>query len=348
MEQTAGDRSPHPARHTSSLKHSLLPQGFRKLSIVAPVFNEASHVSEFVDRCVVAARACLLSTFEVILVDDGSWDRSREVIAHKIREYPGLVKLVELSRNFGQQSAFHAGLSLAVGDVVVTLDSDLQDPPELIPRLVEKMRDGHSLVYARRVSVAGGSWGASGHSGLKAIGAYVFHRLMSRMASYPIASDVGEYRCMSRRVVDHLLEFPETSIFLPGLVAYVGFSASSVEYVRQKRSDRAPTTLWRLTGRALDALTSFSIAPLVLVMPLALAAWLVPAGMLVWLLVDALVFRRASSTTALGWLLGSIAWCLTLSVLAVIAHYLGRIFFEIKRRPRYFLRRIVDKGNDDE
>ena len=124
--------------------------------------------------------------------------------------------------------------------------------------------------------------------------------------------------------------------------------AGSVEYVRQRRSDRAPTTLGRLTGRALDALTSFSIAPLVLVMPLALATWLIPAGMLVWLLVNALVFRRASSTTALGWLLGSIAWCLTLSVLAVIAHYLGRIFFEIKRRPRYFLRRIVDKGNDGE
>lgn len=305
-------------------------------------------MSEFVDRCVAAARACSLSVFEVILVDDGSRDRSREIIAQKIREYSGLVKLVELSRNFGQQSAFHAGLSLAAGDIVVTLDSDLQDPPELIPHLVEKMRDGHSVVYARRVSVAGGSWGASGHSGLKAVGAYAFHRLMSRMGSHPIASDVGEYRCMSRRVVDHLLEFPESAIFLPGLVAYVGFSTGYVEYVRQRRSDRAPTTLRRLTGRALDALTSFSVAPLVLVMPLAGAAWLVPAGILVWLLLDTLAFGRAFTATTLGWLLGSIAWCLTLSVLAVIAHYLGRIFIEIKRRPRYFLRRIVDKGNDDE
>jgi hypothetical protein len=334
-------------RHITETSPDPAGKGFTKLSIVAPVFNEASHVSEFVDRCVAAARGCSLSAFEVILVDDGSRDRSREIIAQKIREYPGLVKLVELSRNFGQQSAFHAGLSIAVGDIVVTLDSDLQDPPELIPRLVEKMRDGHSLVYARRVSVAGGSWGASGHSGVKAVGAYVFHRLMSRIGSHAIASDVGEYRCMSRRVVDHLLEFPESAIFLPGLVAYVGFSAGFVEYVRQQRTGRAPTTLRRLTGRALDALTSFSIAPLVLVMPLAGVAWLVPAGMLGWLLVGALVFRRAPTAAALGWFLGATAWCLTLSVLAVMAHYLGRIFIEIKRRPRYFVRRIADRGNDN-
>jgi glycosyltransferase involved in cell wall biosynthesis len=335
-------------RHITETSFDPAGKGHAKLSIVAPVYNEASHVSEFVDRCVTAARACSLSAFEIILVDDGSRDRSREIIAQKIREYPGLVKLVELSRNFGQQSAFHAGLSIAAGDAVITLDSDLQDPPELIPRLVEKMRNGDSVVYARRVSAAGGSWGASGHSGLKAAGAYVFHRLMSRNKSHAIASDVGEYRCMSRRVVDHLLEFPETAFFLPGLVAYVGFSAGFVEYVRQRRSDRAPTTLRRLTGRALDALTSFSIAPLVLVIPLAVVAWLVPAGMLAWLLVGALVFHRAPTASAFGWLLGATAWCLTLSVLAVMAHYLGRIFIEIKRRPRYFIRRIADKGNDDE
>jgi len=312
---------------------------------VAPVFNEASHVSEFVDRCVAAARACSPSPFELVLVDDGSRDRSREIITQKISEYPGLVKLVELSRNFGQQAAFHAGLSLAAGDIVVTLDSDLQDPPELIPRLVENLREGYGVVYARRVSSAGGRWGASGHSGLKAVGAFIFHRLMSRMGSHPIASDVGEYRCMSRQVVDHLLEFPESAVFLPGLVAYVGFRTGYVEYVRQRRSDRAPTTLRRLTGRALDALTSFSVAPLVLVMPLAVAVWLIPAGMLLWLVADALVFHRTPSAAALGWFWGAVAWCLTLSVLAVIAHYLGRIFIEIKRRPRYFVRRIVDKSN---
>src|SRR5262249_1137553 len=100
-----------------------------------------------------------------------------------------------------------------------------------------------------------------------------------------------------------------------------------------------------LTGRAVDALASFSVAPLVLVMPLAVAVWLIPAGMPLWLVADALVFHRTPSAAALGWFWGAVAWCLTLSVLAVIAHYLGRIFIEIKRRPRYFVRRIVDKSN---
>lgn len=312
------------------------------LSIISPVFNEASHIAEFIDRCLSAAQACPVSSFELILVNDGSNDRSGEIIVGKIRKYPGLVKLVELSRNFGQQSAFHAGLSFASGDIVVTLDSDLQDPPELIPNLVEKMKEGFDLVYAKRVNRKGGRWKASGHTGLKSIGAFLFHQLMSQMKGNPIPRDVGEYRAMGRELVNHLLEFPEYMIFLPGLVAYIGFNVGFVEYVRTPRDDRAGVTLPRLTARALDALTTFSIMPINLISIAGLATWVFPAILLGWILTD-LMRGRIPSSIVVVLLTAATAWCLMLSMLAIMAHYVGRIFLEVKQRPRYFVRRVFDK-----
>lgn len=314
------------------------------VSIIAPVFNEEGRLGAFLDRCLAAAEACPASSVEVIIVDDGSRDRSRDLVIATSRKHPGIIRLIELSRNFGQQAAFHAGLSLARGDLIVTLDSDLQDPPELIPRLVEKALEGFDIVYGRRVSQSGGRWGASGHTGVKALGAFVFHRLMSRLKSHSIPPDVGEYRCMSRRVVDHVLEFSESMVFLPGLVSYTGFNVAFVDYARRRRDNRAPTSMRRLAMRALDALTTFSIAPVVLVLMLAAAAWIVPIVVLTW--VASALLTSQPPAVPLMWLAASLAWCVTVSMLAIIAHYVGRIFIEVKRRPRYFVRRVVEKPED--
>jgi dolichol-phosphate mannosyltransferase len=315
------------------------------LSVVAPVYNEEAHLAEFIERCVRAASACAGDEFEIVLVDDGSVDRSREVIREAMRRHPGSVKLLELSRNFGQQAAFHAGLAYARGDVIVTLDSDLQDPPEVIPRLVEKLAEGFDVVYARRVSARGKPWGASGHRGLKAFGAFMFHQLMSRTQSNPIPADVGEFRCLRRSLLDRLLEFPESMIFIPGLVAYLGFDAGFSHYMRGTRGDRAPTTLRHLTARALDALTTFSVTPTIIVMILGLAAWAAPLTVLVWAGWE-LLLGPGLSVTTLTWLVGSAAWATVCFSLAVIAHYVGRIFIEVKRRPRYFIKRVVEKPDD--
>jgi glycosyltransferase involved in cell wall biosynthesis len=312
------------------------------LSIVAPVFNEESHVAEFVDRCLSAGRACQVSSFELILVNDGSRDRSGEIIEEKIQENPGVVRLVELSRNFGQQPAFHAGLSVASGSMVVTLDSDLQDPPELIPSLVQKLREGFDLVYARRVSPNDGSFGASGHMGLRSVGAFLYHRLMSRVKTNPLPRDVGEYRIMTRELVNNLLEFSECLIFLPGLVAYLGFSVGFVEYVRCRRRDRPRTSLVHLTTRVMDALTTFSIMPINLIVFIGLAAWMLPLALTGWILVN-LLLGKLPTVVSMALLASLIAWCLTLSVLVIVAHYVGRIFLETKRRPRYFIKRSRDK-----
>jgi polyisoprenyl-phosphate glycosyltransferase len=311
------------------------------LSIVAPVYNEETLVEEFIERVLAAARLSDVSEYELILVNDGSRDRSAELILKKVAEYPDTVRLVEFSRNFGQQAAFYAGLSFAQGDFVVTLDSDLQDPPEVIPKLVEKMRDGFDIVYAKRVPIGGGNFGASGHTGLKSVGAYLFHLLMSRRRIAPIPRDVGEYRCMRRDMVQHLMNFSEYMIFLPGLVASLGFSVATVDYVRQRRANQPQASVWALALRGFDALTTFSVLPLNFILGATVAAWLLPVAVALWMTVDAVALGKAPSTIALATLAALTAWCITLTAIGVMAHYLGRMFLEIKSRPRYFIKRTV-------
>ena len=319
-----------------------MPRGV--LSVVAPVYNEETLVEEFIERVLAAARVSDVSAFELILVNDGSRDRSGDLILEKVAEYPDTIRLVEFSRNFGQQAAFHAGLSFAQGDFVVTLDSDLQDPPELIPKLIEKMRDGFDIVYAKRVPVGGGNYGASGHTGLKSLGAYLFHLLMSRRRHAPIPRDVGEYRCMRKDMVQHLLNFSEYMIFLPGLVASLGFAAGTVDYVRQRRANRPQASVWTLAMRAFDALTTFSVLPLNFILGATVAAWLLPFAVGLWMVVDVAVFGRGPSTIALAALAALTMWCVTLTAIGIMAHYLGRMFLEIKSRPRYFIKRTVGAG----
>ena len=312
------------------------------LSIVAPVWNEEAHIAEFIDRSLSAAKECSVTSYELILVNDGSWDATEEIIRDKIQQNPGLVKLVDLARNFGQQAAYHAGLSIATGGLVVTIDSDLQDPPEVIPDLIKKIQEGFDIVYAKRVVEGGGQFGASGHTGLKSVGAFLFHSVMSRFKYHSIPRDVGEYRCMTQQVVRHLVRFPEYNVFFPGLVAYLGFNVGFIEYVRARRTNRAPTTTMNLVMRALDALTTFSIIPIKGIMVLSFAVWLLPLGMVGWILINAIAFDQGFSLVALAWVSMALAWCINLTILAVIAHYLGRIFFEVKRRPRYFVKRTVE------
>ena len=318
-----------------------------KLSIVAPVYNEERHVGVFIDRCLAAASRGPLPDFEIVIVNDGSRDSTAQVVRQKIWDHPGAIKLVELSRNFGQQSAFHAGLTHASGDVVVTLDSDLQDPPEVIPKLVDKLLEGFDVVYARRIGVGGGHWGASGHTGVKALGAYLFHQLMSTGRKDRLPRDVGEFRCMRREFVNHLLSFSEYTIFLPGLAAYLGLHAGFVEYRREQRVDRARTSTRSLTARALDATTSFSIMPINLVLILSAVAWSLPLILAVWIGLQ-FAFGRSPSAVLVLALLGLVAWCCTLSILSVIAHYVGRTFLESKHRLRYVVKAVVEKPGDDD
>jgi dolichol-phosphate mannosyltransferase len=298
------------------------------LSVVVPVFNEEATLPELHRR--LAAVLAPLGPHEIVFVDDGSRDTSWFVLVGLAERDPHL-HLVRLSRNFGHQAAITAGLAAAAGDVVVTMDGDLQDPPELIPALLERWREGFEVVYAVREERAGEArWR------LAAIRLY--YKLLRRMAGHDIAENAGDFRLLSRRVVDALGSMPERARFLRGMTSWVGFRQTGVPYKRDARfagtSKYPPRKLVRL---AFDGLTSFSTVPIQLVAWLGFMLVVFCVGVLGWTLYT----RFFTDEAPQGWtsllvvvlLLGGVQ----LLSLGIIGQYVARIFEEAKQRPLFFV-----------
>lgn len=303
------------------------------LSVVAPVFNEAQIVRELLDRIVRAVEP--LGTFEVIVVDDGSTDGTWDVLVAAAPSFPG-VRLVRLSRNFGHQVALTAGLDLARGDAVVTIDGDLQDPPEVIPDLVAQWRDGYDVVYGVRASRAG-------ESRYKLWTARLFYRGIRRMSPIEIPEDAGDFRLLSRRAADALRSMPEQARFLRGMSSWIGYRQVGVPYERDARrlgETKYPTR--KMLGFAADAVTSFSTTPLRLVS----AAGFAMVGFCAIYLGYTLVVSLFTDNTVQGWasvivlvlLIGGVQ----LLSLGVIGEYVARIFDEVKERPLYVVSDVID------
>jgi len=294
------------------------------LSAVAPVFNEGAIVDELVDRLAAAARE-LGGPFEIVIVNDGSTDGTLGRLVAKSREIAEL-RVIDLARNSGHMAALHAGVRAARGEAVVVLDGDLQDPPELIPAMVEKWRAGHDVVYGLRT--------ARRESAPRRLANHVFYSLLSAVAEAPIPRQVGTFGLMDRWVVDALLAMPERSRFFAGLRAWVGGSAASVEYERpDRRDDRSRVGLRGLVRLARTALISFSKVPLRATAAASLAAGLVlfgvgSAAILIRLLTDAAIPGWATYTTMIG-MMGFVQSL----ALAAIAEYVAIIFDEVKGRP---------------
>ena len=301
------------------------------LSVVVPVFNEEATLPELHRR--LTAVLGPLGPHEIVYVDDGSRDRSWELL----RELGG-ARLVRLSRNFGHQAAISAGLDAARGDAVVVMDGDLQDPPELITQLVARWREGYDVVYAVRRERAGeAAWR------LAAI--RIYYKLLRRIAGNEIPENVGDFRLMSRRVVDALRAMPERARFLRGMTTWVGFRQVGVDYDRDARfageSKYGPRKLLRL---ALDGITSFSTVPIKLVAWLGFACVLFCLIVLAW----ALYTRFFTDAAPQGWtsllvvvlLLGGVQ----LLSLGIIGEYVARIFDEAKQRPLYFVAETSDSA----
>jgi polyisoprenyl-phosphate glycosyltransferase len=305
------------------------------LSIVAPVYNEEEVLPEFVRRLIDAVTP--LGDYEIVLVDDGSTDGSWDVMLLLAATMPGL-RLVRLSRNFGHQAALSAGLDVARGDAIVSLDADLQDPPELIPDLFAKWRDGYDVVYAFRVSRAG-----EGH--LRTAAARSFYRLLTRITATDIPEDVGDFRLLSRRAADALRAMPERARFLRGMAGWIGYRQTSVAFARQPRAAGESKYPWSAQFRlALDGIVSFSLAPIRLVTALGFALVVFCVGVLGW----TAYVRFFTSHHAQGWtsviavvlLLGGVQ----LLSLGVIGQYVARIFEESKRRPLYLVDEVVESS----
>jgi len=305
------------------------------LSVVAPVCNEAEVVETFYER--VRAAVGPLGPFELVLVDDGSTDGSWEQMLAVAAKDPS-VRLVRLSRNFGHQLALTAGLDAARGDAVVTIDSDLQDPPELIPELVLRWRDGYDVVYAVRSE-------RDGERRWRLAGIGLYYRLLRRIAGTEIPEQVGDFRLLSRRAVDSLARMPERARFLRGMSTWIGFRQIGVPYRRDARfAGRTKYPLRKLMRLGLDGIFSFSTLPLKLVSALGFLLVVFCMGVLAWSLYVWLFESHRpqgwTSLIAVVLLLGGVQ----LLSLGIIGQYVARIFDEAKQRPLYLVDEIVEGG----
>jgi dolichol-phosphate mannosyltransferase len=320
---------PAPARAPVDARPPLLaPPTY---SVVAPVYNEQELIAEFCRRT-AAALEPLGESFEIILVNDGSRDRSPDVL-RELHEADPRVKVVNFSRNFGQQIAIAAGLDHARGEAVMVIDSDLQDPPEVLPRMIEAWRRGAEVVYGVRSERAG-------ESRFKLATAWLFYRFIRKISRLDIPLDAGDFRLLDRRVVDILGRMREQQRFLRGLSVWVGFRRAAVEYKRHARA--AGVTKYPLRAMirtALDGVMAFSHLPL----QLATYAGLALTGLSGLGLIAALILRLTG--TAPDALSGAgvtsavvvLACGVQLLFLGVLGEYLGRIHDEVKQRPLYIV-----------
>jgi glycosyltransferase involved in cell wall biosynthesis len=302
-------------------------------SVVAPVFNEIETLPHFYRR-VIEVMEGVAEPFELVLINDGSMDGSFLAMQELHRSDPR-VRVINFSRNFGHQIAISAGLDYARGEAVIIIDADLQDPPEVIPELIARWKDGAEVVYAQRSK-------RRGETRFKLLTAAAFYRLITRMTSINIPSDTGDFRLLDRRVVDTLVKMREHHRFMRGLSAWVGFRQEAVLYERHERF--AGTTkypLRKMIRFSLDAITSFSQVPL----RLATSFGFILAGIsLIGILVAAIlrIFTGAisgqASTLILVLLLGGIQ----LIFLGIIGEYLGRIYDEVRARPLYIVREVLE------
>ena len=320
-----------------------MPPEHPLVSIVSPVYQEEEGIEEFHRRLVASMEGIDDDlAFEVVYVNDGSKDRSLELL-EKIAADDDRVRVVDLSRNFGHQVALSAGVDHAKGDAVVGIDSDLQDPPEVIPEMIQRWRDGFKVVYGVRISRAG-------ETRFKLLTSKIYYGLMDRISEVPLPRQAGDFRLLDRKVVDVLDQMPERNRYVRGMVAWVGFPQCAVEYERDARfAGTTNYTLARMVRLALDGLTSFSDRPLRLATQLGVIVMALSFAVAAWTIVASLFdlgtsSRGWSSLMAVVLLLGGVQ----LLCIGVLGEYVGRVYRETKGRPLYVVNEVIGpEGGDD-
>jgi dolichol-phosphate mannosyltransferase len=309
------------------------------VSIVVPCYNEEAVLGELHGRLSSMIESIADSSFEIIYADDGSSDQTAEIL-RQLQAGDRRVRVVSLSRNFGHQIAVTAGLEHARGDAVVIIDADLQDPPEIIPEMIARWRDGYHVVYGLRAI-------RSGETKFKLWTAKAFYRLINRLSEVEIPLDVGDFRLIDRQVVDVLLAMPERDRFLRGMISWIGFKQSAVIYDRAARhAGETKYSLIKMLRFAVDSVISFSFAPLRLATWVGFAAIVAAVAGIIY----ALVIRIYTTTWVRGWasiftavlFLGGVQ----LITLGIVGEYIGRIYAEVKRRPLYVVEERLGFGDD--
>ena len=300
-----------------------------KISIVIPVHNEQDNLAEL-HRRVVANCETAGVELEMVLVDDGSKDRSFQIIRELAVTDPRVVGL-SLSRNFGHEAASTAGLDYATGDAAILMDADLQDPPEVIPQMVELWKQGNHIVYGVRRS-------RDGETAAKRFTSWLFYRLLNRLADVSIPEDAGDFRLMDRKVLDALKRCREQSRFMRALISWTGFKAAPLQFDRQARhSGLTNYRFFRLFFLSLDAFVGFSIAPLRIATALGMLVTVFSLVMVVIIVFQKLFHKidqagYALQTTALFFIGG-----VQMMMLGVLGEYIGRIYRQSQNRPLYLV-----------
>ncbi len=310
------------------------------VSLVVPVLDEEAAIPIFIE----AATGCLDAAglaHEFIFIDDGSSDSTLEVLRAAAAE-SDRVRCVSLSRNFGKEAALSAGLAHATGDVIVPIDVDLQDPPELVPTFLERWREGYDVVYGvrseRAADTVGKRWTSHG-----------FYKLFNRVAATQIPANAGDFRLLDRRVVDAVLALPERSRFMKGIFTWVGFRQIGVSYERPERATgRSKWNYWKLWNFALDGITGFSSLPLrvwtYVGLVLATLSFIYMAIVITKVLIFGVDAPGYASLMSVVLFLGGVQ----LLTLGVLGEYISRLFVEVKQRPLYVVSDYLNIDPEEE
>jgi glycosyltransferase involved in cell wall biosynthesis len=308
-------------------------EGPYRLSLVVPMYNESETCGLFFDH-VLPIISSVTDDFEIICVNDGSSDATEEkLVATSARD--ARIKVINLSRNFGKEIALSAGIDFATGDAVIPIDCDLQDPPELIPEMVARWRDGADTVFAIRTNRQSDSY-------LKRTTAALFYRVIGRLSDVPIPPNSGDFRLMNRAVTDAVKAMPERNRFMKGLYAWVGYRADAIEYTRPVRiAGRSKWKVWQLWNLALEGIFSFSTVPLRIWTYLGLVITILSALYGAFIILRTLI--QGVDVPGYASLLVTILFLSGVNMigLGILGEYVGRIFVEVKQRPLYVVRSTV-------
>jgi len=302
-------------------------------SVVVPLYNEELVITESYKR-IKKVMEHTDENYEIIFINDGSKDKTEHLVRFICQNDPR-IKLINFSRNFGHQAAITAGMNNARGEAVIVIDADLQDPPEVMLEMIKKWKEGYQVVYAKRTEREGETW-------LKKFTAKIFYRALKSMTTVDIPVDTGDFRLLDRRVCDALKSLPEKNRYVRGLVSWLGFKQTYVEFVRKERfAGETKYTMKKMMKLALDGVTSFSYKPLILIGYL--GGLLFSAGLIsvFWLLIKDII--NGSNVLSLGFILGviNILFGILFGALAVMGQYIGRILDESKGRPNYIIENTV-------
>lgn len=298
-------------------------------SVIVPLYNEELVINQSYKR-LKEVMDSTNESYEIVFVNDGSKDRTRE-IAEEICSRDENIKLINFSRNFGHQAAITAGMDLALGDAIIVIDADLQDPPEVMLRMVEKWKEGYEVVYGKRLK-------REGETFFKKFTARVYYRLLRSMTTVDVPVDAGDFRLIDRKVCNTLIALPERNRYVRGLVSWVGYKQTYVEFIRQERfAGETKYPLKKMFKLACDGITALSYKPLIIAGHFGVLALLV--GMILMFVDIMKAILNKSSVLNFTMIIGinMMMFGVVLGCIGIMGQYIGRIFDESKGRPIYII-----------